>query len=177
MWRRAGAAVELAPGLWTAVIVQRTRRAGGMKAPSPLVAAVAEPRGLGYVGGMSGARHGRGGVAARWRALAAVLSLYGLVLQAFLAGLNPVPVAAGAGLICQAHRTTEAGEPAPAGHGAYAHACCTLACPAPLAPPASAAAAAWPPRAAIVLSWRVEGSSPARPSPERPASARGPPVA
>ncbi|WP_245442914.1 hypothetical protein [Methylobacterium terrae] len=114
---------------------------------------------------------------ARWRALAAVLSLYGLVLQAFLAGLDPVPVAAGAGLVCQAHRAIVAGEQAPAGHGAYPHACCTLACPAPLAPPASAAAAAWPPRAAVVLSWRVVDAVPARPSPERPASARGPPVA
>ncbi|UHC18257.1 hypothetical protein LRS73_10645 [Methylobacterium currus] len=120
---------------------------------------------------MSAIRQAPGGRMARWRALAAVLSLYGLVLQAFLTGLNPVPVAAGAGLLCPSHDTPGGGGPP-----VHAHACCTLACHAPLAPPGPATAHAWPPRAAVVLSWSLAAAAPARASPARPASARGPPA-
>ncbi|KMO31799.1 hypothetical protein [Methylobacterium aquaticum] len=120
---------------------------------------------------MSDLRHRRDGTA-RWRALAAVLSLYGLVFQVFLTGLDPVPAAAGAGILCPSHQGP-AGS-APLGH---AHACCTVACHGPLAPPAPAAADAWPPRAAIVLSWSVEAAAPGRKPPAGPASARGPPIA
>ena len=109
---------------------------------------------------------------ARWRALAAVLSLYGLVLQAFLTGLAPAPVAAGAGLLCPAHQAPGGGGPP-----VHAHACCTVACQTPLAPPGPATAHAWPPRAAVVLSWSLAAAAPARAAPARPASARGPPAA
>ncbi|WP_053080620.1 hypothetical protein [Methylobacterium variabile] len=109
---------------------------------------------------------------ARWRAVVAVLSLYGLVLQAFLAGLNPLPVAAGAGILCQTHQE------APAGSGAaHVHACCTVACPGLLAPPAPAAAQAWPPRIVTGLSWRRDAAAPPRGPPTRSFSARGPPAA
>jgi hypothetical protein len=132
---------------------------------------VAEPHRLGYVGRMSDLRHGLAGTV-RWRTLAAVLSLYGLVLQAFLAGLAPGPVAASAGILCQTHQAPAGSEPL-----ARAHACCTLACPASIASPPPATAEAWPPRSAIVLSWSLPGTAPAHASPARPASARGPPVA
>ncbi len=138
---------------------------------------MAEPHRLRYVGRMSDLRHGLAGTA-RWRALVAVLALYGLVLQAFLAGLAPGPVAAtvpaasSAGILCQTHQAPAGSEPL-----ARAHACCTLACPAPLPPPAPATGEAWPPRSAIVLSWSLSGTAPAHASPARPASARGPPVA
>ncbi|QRE74864.1 hypothetical protein [Methylobacterium aquaticum] len=120
---------------------------------------------------MSDLRHGLAGTA-RWRALVAVLSLYGLVLQAFLTGLATDPAAASVGLLCQAHQVPAGSEPL-----ARAHACCTLACPAPLAPPAPATAQTWPPRTAILLSWSPTGTAPAHAPPARPASARGPPVA
>ncbi|WP_133122968.1 hypothetical protein [Methylobacterium frigidaeris] len=137
-----------------------------------VVAGVAEPSRLGYVWPMSDVGQARGRRMARWRAVAAVLSLYGLVLQAFLTGLGPVPVAAGPGLVCQSHQAPAGGEPL-----VHAHACCTVACQAPLAPPAPATAEAWPPRAAVVLSWSIEAAAPARAAPARPASARGPPAA
>jgi hypothetical protein len=106
-----------------------------------------------------------------------VLSLYGLVLQAFLAGLAPAPVATGAGLLCQSHPAPA--DQAPSGEVplVHAHACCTVACQAYPVPPAPATEAAWPPRAALVLSWSIEAADPARPAPARPASARGPPAA
>ncbi|MCF4125713.1 hypothetical protein [Methylobacterium sp. SyP6R] len=132
---------------------------------------MAEPHRLGYVGRMSDLRHGLAGTA-RWRALAAMLSLYGLVLQAFLTGLAPGPAAASAGILCQTHQAPAESEPL-----ARVHSCCTLACPTPLAPPAPASAEAWPPRIAVVLSWSLAGTAPAHASPARPASARGPPVA
>ncbi|KMO44348.1 hypothetical protein VQ03_03570 [Methylobacterium tarhaniae] len=121
---------------------------------------------MGDLGQASGRR------VARWRAVAAVLSLYGLVLQAFLTGLNPVPVAAGAGILCPSHQAPAGSEPL-----AHAHACCTLGCPAPLTPPRPATAQAWPPRAAIVLSWSFAVETLARGPSARSASARGPPAA
>ncbi|TGE02710.1 hypothetical protein EU555_00745 [Methylobacterium nonmethylotrophicum] len=122
---------------------------------------------------MSDRRHESGRRTARWRAAAAVLSLYGLLLQAFLVGLNPAPVMAGAGIICQSHQDAGTGSGAPA-HG---HACCTVACPGPLAPPEPVAGPGWPPRAAIGLSWRIDAAAPPRGPPSRPSSARGPPAA
>ena len=153
-----------------------TRRAGRGRG----VAGVAKPVRLGYVWRMSGIGQAPGGTKARWRRVAAVLSLYGLVLQAFLAGL--APVAAGAGLPCQSHQAAADQDPsgkAPSGKAplVHAHACCTVACQAYTAPPAPAMASAWPPRAAILLSWSVEAADPARAAPARPASARGPPAA
>ncbi|MEE8627271.1 MULTISPECIES: hypothetical protein [Methylobacterium] len=133
---------------------------------------MARPRRLGYVGRMSDLGHGRSGRTARWRAVAAVLSLYGLVLQAFLTGLAPVPAAAGAGIICQSHQGAGGSEAV-----AHAHACCTVACPGLAAPPEPAAAEAWPARTATDLSWPGEAAAPIRGPPARPASARGPPAA
>ncbi|AWN53051.1 hypothetical protein DK412_16655 [Methylobacterium sp. 17Sr1-1] len=126
---------------------------------------------------MSGIGQAPGGTWARWRGVAAVLSLYGLVLQAFLAGLAPAPVTAGAGLLCQSHRAPADQIPSGKAPLVHAHACCTVACQAYPAPPAPAMAAAWPPRMAVVLFWSVAAADPARAAPARPASARGPPAA
>ncbi len=126
---------------------------------------------------MSDLGYGQAGTA-RWRALVAVLSLYGLVLHAFLTGLGPLPAAAAGpgaaagGILCQTHKAPAGGDTL-----VHAHACCTPACPTPLAPPAPATAEAWPPRGVIALSWSFERTAPARGAPARPASARGPPVA
>ncbi|MFH6784344.1 MULTISPECIES: hypothetical protein [Methylobacterium] len=121
---------------------------------------------------MSDLGHRSGGRTSRWRALVAVLSLYGLVLQAYLIGLGPAPVAAGSGILCQGHQDT------PGSDGlARAHACCPLACSESLAPPAPASGQAWPPRAAIGLTWRPSAITASRARAAGPASARGPPVA
>lgn len=140
-------------------------------------AGVAEPGHLGYVWRMSGTRQAPGGTRARWRRVAAVLSLYGLVLQAFLAGLAPAPVAAGTGFLCQSHQAAADQTPSGKEPPVHVHACCTVACQASPAPPAPAPAPAWPPRAVLVLSWSVESAEPGRAAPARPASARGPPAA
>ncbi|SFU61265.1 hypothetical protein SAMN02799631_01466 [Methylobacterium sp. 174MFSha1.1] len=138
---------------------------------------MAKPGRLGYVWRMSGSGQAQGGTRARWRGIAAVLSLYGLLLQAFLAGLAPAPVAAGGGLLCQSHQVPA--DQAPSGKAplVHAHACCTVACQAYPAPPAPATATAWPPRAAVVLSWAVAAADAGCAAPARPASARGPPAA
>ena len=108
----------------------------------------------------------------RLRALAALLALYGLVLQAFLTGLSPVPAAAAAGLICATHRP---GEEAPAPHAA--HPCCTVCCPALPLLPAPAAEAAWPARPVLRVLWQRHPALSARGPPQRAATARGPPFA
>jgi len=111
---------------------------------------------------------------ARWRALAAVLSLYGLVLQAFLAGLGPAPVAAAAasGILCQGHQ-----DPAGSDGLAHSHACCPLACSGFLPPPAPAVGQAFPPRTAIGVTWRGTATTAWRTRGAGSASARGPPAA
>ncbi|GJD47393.1 hypothetical protein OPKNFCMD_0099 [Methylobacterium crusticola] len=123
---------------------------------------------------MSGGRHGWGEGAARWRALAAILSLYGLVLHAFLTGLSPVPAAGAPGILCAAHAP---GDEAP-GPAHEAHPCCTVTCLGLLAPPVPAAVSvAWPRRVATDLAWRAEAPPPARGPPVPSAFARGPPTA
>ncbi|MGX7708141.1 hypothetical protein [Methylobacterium sp. Gmos1] len=133
---------------------------------------MAEPADLGYARGMGEIGQSPGGTRARWRLVAAVLPLYGLLLQAFLAGLAPSPVAAGAGLLCQAHQAPAGGAPP-----VHVHACCTIACQACPAPPAPATAQAWPPRTALVLSWSVATADPVHASPARRPCARAPPAA
>ncbi|MET7246374.1 hypothetical protein ABZT49_23755 [Methylobacterium sp. EM32] len=138
---------------------------------------MAKPGRLGYVWRMSGTRQAPGGTRARWRRVVAVLSLYGLVLQAFLAGLAPAPVAAGAGLLCLSHQAPADQAPSGKAPPVHAHACCTVAGQAYPIPPAPPIAAAWPPRAFLVLSWSLAAAEPGRTAPARPASARGPPAA
>ncbi|MFE1600331.1 hypothetical protein [Methylobacterium sp. ID0610] len=121
-------------------------------------------------------QHRRG---SRLRALGAVLALYGLVLQAFLMGLSPVPAASAAGVICTAHGP---GHPSRGGRDAplpsTAHACCAAACQG-LAPPPlpQAAALARPLRVAVALTWRRGDAVPVRTPPPLSGSARGPPRA
>ncbi|TNC10194.1 hypothetical protein FF100_23185 [Methylobacterium terricola] len=121
---------------------------------------------------MSEHGHRSGGRAARGRAVVAVLTLYGLVLQAFLTGLGPAPVAAGIGILCQEHP----GSPGRDGL-VHPHACCPLACSGSVAPPAPAAGQAWPRRAALGPVWRVAATAALRSPAAGPASARGPPAA
>ncbi|OAS13853.1 hypothetical protein [Methylobacterium platani] len=113
---------------------------------------------------------------ARWRALAAVLSLYGLLLQVFLVGLSPAPVAAASGFLCQGHHEGRR-EPAGRDGPAQAHACCPMACADPFAPPVPAAGPAFPPRAATGLTWRGAAITASRGPAAGSASARGPPAA
>ncbi|ACL60145.1 hypothetical protein [Methylobacterium nodulans] len=109
----------------------------------------------------------------RLRAAVAMLALYGLVLQAFLTGLNSVPAASAAGVICAAH---ESGRESPGPHPG--HVCCIAACLGPIAPCLPPGGqAAWPSRRVIAVAWQPASEAPARGPPPRPSSARGPPLA
>jgi hypothetical protein len=112
------------------------------------------------------------------RALITALALYGLLVQAFLAGLVPFGAAAAAadpGVLCQ-HEA--AGDPAPAQSSQHQHDCCLAACmaaaiQAPALPRSEPVL--WPARVAARLTWRFDPAQ-ARAPPASPlVSARGPP--
>lgn len=109
----------------------------------------------------------------------AVIALYGLLIQGFLAGFVPGPsVAAADHTICLPDGSTTApdgGSPV-AHHGA---ACCTLAC-APALP--TLRTSSWslsdgPRREAAPVVWTVAGTLVPTGPPVHAASARGPPLA
>lgn len=119
------------------------------------------------------------------RRLTAVLALYALVMQTFLGGLAPLPMASAAGLPFDVHCLDKAdgagsGDPAAPYTPAHQHGCCcTAAQPVAASPPPLPAMAsiAWPPRVAVQLVWRMTVAAPARAPPGTLASARAPPVA
>lgn len=108
------------------------------------------------------------------RVAVATLALYGLLLQAFLAGLSPGagPLASG---ICAASAPLGPGSPSP--HGAKGDPCCLLSCgvgPAPLPAlstgprpgPAISTFVTWTPAPGLAVPSRLPGA----------AGARGPPL-
>jgi hypothetical protein len=118
------------------------------------------------------------------RRLTAVLALYAFVMQAFLGGLAPLPMASAAALPFDIHcldKFEEAGRTDPAAPHAPAHqhgCCCTAAQPIAGSPPPQPAMAlvAWPPRRAVQLVWKMAAALPARAPPRTLASARAPPL-
>jgi hypothetical protein len=108
----------------------------------------------------------------RLRALAGVLALYGVLLQAFLTGLSPVPAIAAGPVLCAAQGP---GPGAPVAHNC--HACCAVACSGLSTPPVPAAAPAWPLRPTQAVVWRAGFAPLSRGPPARAATARGPPAA
>ena len=115
------------------------------------------------------------------RALVAVVALYGLLLQAFLAGFAPVPAFATAGHaeICAPIADTDeaAGHPV----GGARHECCLAACAAAAtalpALDAASIAVDWPERASTRIA-RFGRDVPQATGPPRSAlHARGPPSA
>ncbi|HMO29715.1 hypothetical protein [Enterovirga sp.] len=108
------------------------------------------------------------------RATIAVAALYGLLLQAFLAGLAlPDSVREhGVSGFCSPLQD----EPgAPARH--HQHDCCLLACASLPPPPGAASALVTVPRAAIVLAFARTAPPPARAPPKGAHSPRAPPAA
>lgn len=108
------------------------------------------------------------------RATIAVVALYGLVLQAFLASFAD-PVSG------QAHGASGFCSPVQGEQGAPArpdrHDCCLLACTSLPPPPGGASALVSPPRAAIVLAFARAALPPARAPPKGAHSPRAPPAA
>lgn len=105
----------------------------------------------------------------------AVVALYGLLLQAFLAGLLPL---AGA----QAHGLSEICAPLQDGGGPAKHdaaGCCTAACNSVAAPPPDqiATSLAWPRREAQSVALKQAVPPPPRGPPRDDHPPRGPPTA
>lgn len=107
------------------------------------------------------------------RAAIAVLSLYALLMQPFLAAAAPAVLDA-AGMLC----THEPGGSKAPGAD-KAHACCPVLClagPAALPSPGSVAVAAHPVRRVVRIAWNPRSAHAARAPPAVSATARGPPV-
>jgi hypothetical protein len=105
-----------------------------------------------------------------------VAALYGLLLQAFLVSLQPLPAfAAGEGVICAAHD----GAPAEDRTACPQQLCCLAAHLAQplIAPVAAPFALATPWRRTTAPAWRMADRPPVRGPPNRAASPRGPPAA
>ena len=128
-------------------------------------------------------RDRNGGTPRFARALASVVALYALVLQALLGGIAALPVADAPAFLCAQIGDQVGGEtaapdrhPAPDAHHAG---CCTAASHAPVAapPPPSASGPAWPEAAASHATWLAPHRRIARPPPFTLAHARAPPAA
>jgi hypothetical protein len=112
-----------------------------------------------------------------WRAIIAMVALYAILLQPFLAamagGLGP----SSAAYLCSSDKT---GGPAHDGAANQAdHQCCTAAQPtgAALPPAIDGAAVVWPARRGDVLSWRLEAERRKTGPPTHAHAPRGPPSA
>ncbi len=113
---------------------------------------------------------------ARSRAVLVVAALYGLLLQAFLVTLQPLPVVpTGDGIICAAHD----GAPADDGTPCPQQLCCLaahLAQPV-IGPVPEASSVTVPWRRSTAPAWRMAERPPVRGPPNRAVSPRGPPTA
>lgn len=113
---------------------------------------------------------------ARSRAVLVVAALYGLLLQAFLVTLQPLPLTpSGDGIICAAHD----GAPSDDGTPCAQQLCCLaahLAQPV-IGPVPEAASVIVPWRRATAQVWRTADRPPVRGPPNRAVSPRGPPAA
>ena len=105
-----------------------------------------------------------------------MIALYGLVLQAFLAGATAPVLAAGGSALCAALDHDGDGAPGPDPH--HDHACCLAAPTAALpAPTADVSAVAWPPGASLAFTSPARTRPPATGPPSRPHQPRAPPLA
>ncbi|MCJ2038047.1 hypothetical protein MKK55_03620 [Methylobacterium sp. J-059] len=111
------------------------------------------------------------------RAITAVIALYAFVLQGFLGGLMPTPMAGDVHALCLSGAAA-AGDPSPDTPHVHAD-CCTAAhhVADALAPRDTAATIIWPQgRVATTAFWRAAANAPRAP-PRAIAHPRGPPVA
>ena len=126
-------------------------------------------------------RSGIGAYLLSWRchrAVIAVIALYALALQAILGGLMAAQTAGPVSIICLHDAgSSEDGSSKP--QPAHGHLdCCTAAhTTVSLATPVlTSTEVVWPPREAVLISWRLEVVTAPRPPPGIVASARAPPV-
>ncbi|MGY2051305.1 hypothetical protein [Methylobacterium sp. JK268] len=105
----------------------------------------------------------------RLRAAVGVLALYGLVLQALLAGM--VPGASAPGLLCGVH-APERSDPAPPAP----HPCCAASCPGSASSVPPGAVPVLRPRPdPVPVAWTTPVAPASHPVRAHPATARGPP--
>ena len=110
------------------------------------------------------------------RAIVAVVALYALLLQPFIASATPRLTSAGQGILCLEHDTTQSDGGGSA--GTHNHQCCTPASSHMLAPPAaSVSAVVWAPELPSHLAWPVLALAPKTGPPTDFHAPRGPPAA
>lgn len=114
--------------------------------------------------------------ASGWRAIIAVVALYGFLLQPFLTAMARGADPAGVGMLCSPDGT---GDPAHHATPAHDHGCCVAGhLAAPVLPPAlDGVAVTWPTRSVGAVSWRPEAERPKTGPPTRAYAPRGPPSA